>query len=308
MPLKPALHIRPKSILFATDLAPESNNALRHAVAVARHFGSTLHIANVVSSLGFRLAGPEAQACAYEAASRDVEDLRFRLESSAALEGAKLDTAVREGDVWQELERLIEEDAVDLVVIGTHGRRGLGRLLLGSVAERIFRCAPCPVITVGPEFLRSGVENAREPRPVLFATDFQPASLQALPYLVTFAQERHVKLVVLHVIDPATLSQGTHWASVDSALERRKRAEQAASVRLRRLTQANAVPDSAVEFSVRFGDPAEEIVKLASELQVDAIGMGLHRTAHTATVTHLQQSTAYRVVCEARCAVFTARE
>jgi nucleotide-binding universal stress UspA family protein len=308
MPLKPALHIRPKSILFATDLAPESQNALRHAVAVARHFGATLHIANVVSSMGFRLAGPQALAYAYEVAKRDVEDLRLRLENSGTLQGSKLDTAVREGDVWQELERLIEEDEVDLVVIGTHGRRGLGRLLLGSVAERIFRCSPCPVITVGPEFLRSGVENSREPRPILFATDFQAASLQALPYLVTFAQERHVKLVAMHVIDPATLSSGTHWETADSAMERRKRAEQAATLRLRRLIDASAVPESAVEFCVRFGDPAEEIMKFGSELRVDAIGMGLHRTAHATTVTHLPQSIAHRVVCEARCAVFTARE
>jgi nucleotide-binding universal stress UspA family protein len=181
-------------------------------------------------------------------------------------------------------------------------------LILGSIAERIFRCAPCPVVTVGPEFLRSGVENVRAPRPILWATDFQRASLQALPYLLTFAQERHVKLVALHVVDPASLNDDGHWETAQSVMDRRQRAERDASRKLLEVAREQGISETQMEFAVRFGEPAEEIVKLASSLRVDAVGMGLHRTPHAATVTHLRQTTAYRVVCNARCAVFTARD
>jgi nucleotide-binding universal stress UspA family protein len=201
MPLKPALNIHPKSVLFATDLSPASENAMRHALALARHYGATLHLAHVVSAWGFTLAGPDAVAIADEVALRELHELEESLSTRGALAGIKHDVTVRDGEVWPQIERLIDQDDVDLVVIGTHGRRGLDRLFLGSVAEQILRCAECPVVTVGPGCTgRSGVENIRQPRPILFATDFKGASLQALPYAVTFARERGVKLVLLHVI------------------------------------------------------------------------------------------------------------
>ncbi len=309
MPLKPALNIHPKSILFATDFSCASENPLRHAIALARHYGATLHLAHIVSSVGFTLAGMGAVAAADDAARRDLRELEFNLAVSGALAGIPHDLAVRDGDVWPQIESLIAEDHVDMLVIGTHGRRGLGRLLLGSVAEKVFRCAECPVVTVGPAFnVESGVQNTRQPRPVLFATDFKDASLQALPYAVEFARERQVKLVLLHVISLLPLPEDRHWESADNVLIRRNRAEIDAIARLKNLCARYDSASLATECVVKFGEPAEEILKLASALRADAIAMGLHRTAYAQAVSHLRSTIAYDVVCRANCAVFTARD
>lgn len=87
------------------------------------------------------------------------------------------------------------------MVIGTHARRGLGKLLLGSVAEHIFRHADCLVLTVGPGSLQgSPVGSGRAIRPFLFATDFSEASLRALPYAISAANRFGTKLVLLNVM------------------------------------------------------------------------------------------------------------
>jgi nucleotide-binding universal stress UspA family protein len=309
MPLKPALSIHPKSILFATDLTPASENGLRHALALARQYGATLHLAHVVSSVGFTLAGPDAIAIADEVALRELHELEHGLDASGAFAGIKHDVAVRDGEVWPQIERLIDEDHVDMVVIGTHGRRGLGRLFLGSVAEQILRCAECPVVTVGPAFNRgTGVENLHQPRPIVFATDFKGASLQALPYAITFARERNVKLVLLHVIPSIPLPPDGHRDTADDVIARRNAAEAESLGRLKVLLHQPSGPLPESEFAVRFGDPAEEILKVAAEWRADAIAMGLHRSLHAQAVSHFRSTIAYEVVCGANCAVFTARD
>jgi nucleotide-binding universal stress UspA family protein len=309
MPLKPALNIRPKSILFATDLSQASRRPMRHALALARHYGATLHFAHIISSLGFALAGPDAIAVAREVACRDLHELEAGLSESGALAGIKYDSVVREGEVWPQIERLIDEDDVDMIVIGSHGRRGIGRFLLGSVAEEIFRRVSCPVLTVGPcatgEF---GVENTRNPQPIILATDFKDASLQALPYAVTFARERNVKLVLLHVISLLPMPPHGEWDSADDLIARREKAKAEAITRLQALLRDCSPPPSNVEYVVQCGEPAEEILKTADAYHADAIAMGLHRTGYVETVSHLRRTIAYEVVCRANCAVFTVRD
>lgn len=308
MRLKPALYLRPQSILFATDFSRASENAMRHSIALARHYGATLHLAHIVSSLGFVLAGPGAMAAADEAALRDMEQLELNLVTAGALSGVKHDVVVRDGDVWPQLEALIDEEEVDLLVIGTHGRHGLGRLLLGSIAEEVFRCAPCPVITVGPAFSESGVENVRHPRPLLFATDFKGASLNALPYVLDFARERNVKLTMLHVVPLLPLPEDQHWQTADNVMIRRDKAASEAICRLQGLLDRHPNRGVEAEFVVRFGEPAEEILKVAASFHADAIAMGLHRTLHAQAVTHFRNTIAYEVVSRANCAVLTARD
>ncbi|HEY3928588.1 MAG TPA: universal stress protein [Candidatus Koribacter sp.] len=307
MPLQTALHVHPKSILIATDLAPESRNAMRHALALARHFGAKLHIAHVVSSMGFTLAGPDVLAAAHDVACRDLAEYEMHLNALGALSGIRCDVAVRDGEIWPQLQQLIAEDDVELVVIGTHGRRGLGRLLLGSVAETIIRCAPCPVVTVGPSFEESGVENVRQPRPVIFAANFEPASIEALPYLVNFAVERKCPLVLLHVIQHFPEPERGKWDSVDATLDRHRDALASAERKLEGLMRSHARFCPTFDCRVMWGKPADEILMLASELRADAIAMGLHRSTHPEAITHFRSTIAYEVVCHAPCAVFTAR-
>ena len=133
---------------------------------------------------------------------------------------------MRDGDVWEQLELLIKLKGVDLVVVGTHGRAGLGKLLLGSVAERVFRHADCFVATVGPgSYEDSLFERDNAGHTFLFATDFGAASLQALPYALSLASQFEAKLVVLHVLPAVPISEGFHWSKTGDLVQMREKAK-----------------------------------------------------------------------------------
>jgi len=142
-----------KNVLFATDFSPTSESALPYAAAICRRFGSTLHTAHVLSEAGLlMMAGGVdyvSMGTIYEDAQNEAKERLDQI--SEHIEGIPHRNYVRHGQVWKTLANIIAENEVDLVVVGTHGRTGLGRLLLGSVAESILRHAPCPVLTVGPK-------------------------------------------------------------------------------------------------------------------------------------------------------------
>src|SRR5271169_194315 len=139
-----------KSVLIAYDFSDVSHKPLDHALSIARHCGAKVYIAYIVSSIGYEIAGPEAGQLAYEGSMRDADRLETSLVESGALRNLEYEFIVREGNVWDQLKLIVQQKHIDVVVIGTHARQGLGRLVLGSVAEQIFRQADCLVLTVGP--------------------------------------------------------------------------------------------------------------------------------------------------------------
>jgi nucleotide-binding universal stress UspA family protein len=307
--LAPAVDVHLKSILIATDFSEASEKPLRHALAIARHYGAKFYLAHVVSSLGFTLVGPDAVITATEAVSRDARQLEDDLVQSGALADLRHEVVVRQGNVWEELEKVVRQEKVDLLVIGTHGRRGLGKLFLGSVAEQIFRHADGLVLTVGPSsFQESPVDSTSVVWPFLFATDFGEASLHALPYAISFANEFGAKLVLLHVAPEVPMPEGFHWSTADDLMEMREHTRMANLRRLKELTSANTELAIKPEFMVEFGLPGERILHVAETLNADAIIMGLHRSAHIATASHLPWAVAYEVVCGAGCPVLTVRK
>lgn len=290
-----AIDVPLKSVLIATDFSQASQKPLRHALGIARHFDAKLYLAHVVSSLGFTLVGGDAMSTATELAWSDARRLEEALAATGQLDGLRHEVLVSAGDIWTELERIIKQQHVDMVVLGTHSRRGLGKLLLGSVAEQIFRHASCPVLTVGPNSPADADLKTNEiDRPLLFATDFGEASIAALPYAVSFANQRRTKLVLIHVASsvPPILREKTRLNTVQ---------------RLEELTQ-NAELTVAPTFMAEFGEPSEEILQTAKTLHAEAIIMGLNRRAHVGTVSHLPWSTAYEVACSAVCPVLTVRD
>jgi len=297
-----------KSVLIATDFSEASDKALRHALAIARHYGAKLYLAHVVSSLGFTLVGPDAVNVATEIVWSDARQLEARLVQNGALAGLRHEVIVSQGNVWDELGKMISQEQVDLVVIGTHARRGMGKLLLGSVAEHIFRHAGCLVLTVGPGSLEdSPVGSARAIRPFLFATDFGIPSLRALPYAISSANHFQTKLVLLHVVPAVPMPEGVNRPTADDVIEMREKVRETNLRRLQELTLQNPKLAVLPEFIVEFGSPSEEILKAADAFKVDAIILGLHRSIHIGTASHLPWATAYEVVCGAGCSVLTVR-
>lgn len=139
-----------KTILVPTDFSECSDVAVKYGRAMADTFGASLHLLHVVQD-------PYTQPWAAEAFPAPLGDMleQWQAQARARLqelmpEGERADVmvAVQVGSPFHEIVRYAEEQAVDLIVIGTHGRGPIGHMLLGSVAEKVVRRAPCPVLTV----------------------------------------------------------------------------------------------------------------------------------------------------------------
>ena len=302
-----ALDVQLRSVLVATDFSTVSRKALRHALAIARHYGAKLYAMHVVSSVGLTIAGPDAIAQATMLALRDASLTERRLVASGALRDMRHQVIVRPGDVWAELQAVIRQEGVDLLVIGTHGRSGLKRLILGSVAEQIFRNAGCPVLTVGPCSPPDAPWGSSDtPRPVLFATDFSDASLKALPFAASFANQRQTKLALIHMLDPMTPVKNGRWYTASDVAEMRSVAQTDARKRLRDLI-ADITLGIEPAFTADFGEPAEGILRTTQAAHAELIVMGLKCRRRVETMSHLPWSTAYDVVRGAGCPVLTIR-
>ena len=137
-----------KNILFATDFSSTTGLALPYAVEIARRSGATIHAVHVVHPDIYPLVPPSEWPKMAQEEKEFREEKRNQLEEE--LQGLPHEFLFPAGNVWQNIANIIEDKNIDLLILGTHGRTGMGKVLLGSVAETIFRQAICPVLTVGP--------------------------------------------------------------------------------------------------------------------------------------------------------------
>jgi len=290
---EPSVEIALKQILVATDFSERSERALLTSLGVTQQYGSKLHVVHVVPSEGYGVAGT-GMLGAVNFARHGARDLESELSRKGYLEGIRYQISVEKGEVWPVISRIVEEEHIDLAVVGTHGRSGLGRVLLGSVAENIFRQARCPVLTVGPNFQPSFPLTA-QPRGVLFPTDFSPQAERAFPCAVSLAREHQAHLIFLHVVQP-TGSGATY---------NQDRAIRYTSARLQELMRSVTGLAREPELIVETGDPAEGIVKVAAERSAELVVLGVRAQAGLSDC--LGWSTAYGVVRESHCPVLTVR-
>jgi nucleotide-binding universal stress UspA family protein len=297
-----------KNILFATDFSEASQAALPYAAAIARRYDSQLHIAHIVSPASYIIPSQPGDLVTidsiHEAALADVGQ---RMETLALhLATVPHHTYVREGEVWENLSDLILAHDIDLLVVGTHGRTGVEKLVLGSTAEEILRLAPCPVLTVGPKIAGRAKLTAIEGegkdltpvevsvRQIVYATDFSPESLAAAPFATSLAQEFQSKLTLLHVIERSK-EKDHQTEPIDLALQR-----------LGKLVPEEASQWCSPRPSVHFGPPAECILQEAQDSEADLIVLGVRAAAgHLGAATHLPWATAHKVIAQAHCPVLT---
>jgi nucleotide-binding universal stress UspA family protein len=304
-----ALDVELKSVLLATDLSSASEKPLHHALAIARHYGAKLYITHVVSAAPYLMVGPEALEMGCESARQNVQQLQRELRQNGSLDGIDHEFMLRRGSIWDELRGIVLQNQIGLVVLGTHGRRGLEKLILGSVAEEVFRDAECPVLTVGPHsYLEGRLEFANETRTYLFATDFSEPSLCALPHAVSFARRSKAKLIVLHVVPATPKAQATARYSASEVMLMRENARLACMCQLEQLVLGYGQAQIAIEFLVQFGMPTEKILQVALEKRVDLIILGLRRSPFVSALAHRPWPTAYEIVRGAACPVLTVRQ
>jgi nucleotide-binding universal stress UspA family protein len=305
---KTAAALSVKNVLFATDFSGTSEAALPYATAICRRFGSTLHSAHVLSdaSLLMMTGGVDyvSMSTIYEDAHTEAGVKLDQI--SSHLEGIKHHNYVRHGQVWKNLAGIVDENQIDLIVVGTHGRSGLGKLLLGSVAEDILRHAPCPVLTVGPKVsgrakLPAIQTRGRDLAPleldlqqIVFATNFDQYSLFVAQKAVKLAEEFRARLTLLHVIEDYT------------GLASRPDFMEDSICRLKSLVPNDAALQYLPESLLEFGLPADCILKVASDREADMIVLGA-RTSAEVGGTHLPWSTAHHVIAQAHCPVLTVR-
>lgn len=293
-----------EQILCPVDLSEISGQALRDAVILARWYEAAVTVLEVVSE-PFPPT-PFAPATAATLTPDERADFENGLETFVAglvKDGVDLTTTVKEGRVVQEILQTARALPADLIVLGTHGRSGFERLLLGSVTERVLRKATCPVLAVPPNSA-AATDRPSPFRDVLCAIDFSPASLNALGYALSIAQEAGGRLALLHVLDwPVDRAEPAGVASDLHAYRRHLQDEAFRELRA-------AVPDEARNWCepvelVIVGKPYQEILKIAHERDIDLIVMGVH--GRRAAELHVFGSTTDHVVREAPCPVLTIR-
>lgn len=286
-----------KNILLLTDFSEPSEIAIPFAIAIAREYESSVYAMHVLTPIQLSYASPEAAAAAIEGLEEGAQAGMQRVD--AQLVGVPHETMLVRGEsVWPPVEKALDEWAIDLVILGTHGRTGAIKLLFGSVAEEIFRRASVPVLTIGPS-VRKGFHGGGQFRRVLFATDFTSEAQAAAPYAISMAQENQARLLLLHVMRDPELktSKTTAQDSVASVMHQ-----------LYEIVSQEAELWCRPEPTVRFGNPAQRILEAANELEADLIVLGVRDAAgHLGAATHLERTTAHKVVARAICPVLTVR-
>jgi nucleotide-binding universal stress UspA family protein len=227
-----------------------------------------------------------------EAAKVFDKDHREQLFDTFA--GINTEVLIEEGDIQSRLDKAIKEHNTDLVIIGTRGRTGLAKMLLGSVAEEIFRTVPCPVLTVG-QHSEARKANIRE---ILFATDFASEGPAAAAYAISLAQEFEARLTLLHVVPEPKPGELVSWSDVQDSSKKL----------LRKLVPSEAEAWCKPEYFVEHGDPGERILDLANLREVDLIVLGARpEKGVPGAATHLPIAVAHKVVAHANCPVLTVR-
>src|SRR6266571_4434877 len=286
-----------KNILLLTDFSEPSELALPFAIAIAREYESKVYAMHVLTPVPLAYATPESAAAAIEGLEEGAQAGMQRLD--AQLVGVPHETMLVRGEsIWPSVEQVLGECEIDLVILGTHGRTGAVKLLLGSVAEEIFRRASVPVLTIGPS-VREGAHSGGRFHRVLFATDFTPEAEAAGPYAISMAQENQASLLLLHVMRNPDLKAAE------------KKAQDSVANVMHQLYEI--VPQAAElwcrpQATVRFGNPPDRILEAAKELDADLIVLGVRDAAgRLGAATHLGRTTAHKVVARAACPVLTVR-
>lgn len=269
-----------RHVLAPIDFSDSSAHALAYAVAVARWYGArvtALHVfinwpaVNVIPSLQ-----PVAVPGGIDGMRRDLEQHARDFVNRADAADVHVDVLVEEapavlGEILVQAARL----EADLIVMGTHGRGGVDRMLLGSVTEKVLRKAACPVLAVPP---RAHEPAAHQPilfRRILCPVDFSTASLAALEHALSLAEEADGTLTLVHAVElPAALYEESVTTPLDlGTFEADQKA--AALRRLEALVPAVARDYCTVETIAAKGRPSQEILRLAALRQSDLIVMGV---------------------------------
>jgi nucleotide-binding universal stress UspA family protein len=265
------------------DFSEFSHRAFRYAVSLARHFGSRLFIQHTVEPPQYLLlegVGPGVVKDSPEKQLHTSREAIRRMLISNKVDSSEVTVLLNQGNIAVRILETIVEEPIALVVMGTHGRKGFNRFMLGSVTEGIIHQAACPVLVISQpekEIAVPGMEEFRL-RTILLATDFSGHSDQAVTYAIKWGCEWSSRVVIHHTVQetPSSMRGIVDLFPEFNPYFERQLAR--AWKEIRHLVPEQAQQRCEVACDVRHGNPKEEILRVADEKSADLIIMGARGT------------------------------
>lgn len=289
-----ATQVKIKNILFATDFSPASKRAVPYIQNLARHYKARIFALHVRPPVVSPMAPPAGWPVEMETAK--IVDDQHRQELLEDFEDLPTEVLIQEGPLESILQAAIRKNDIDLVVIGTRGRTGIGKLFLGSVAEEIIRTIDCPVLTVGPR-ADSSRTIPGEFTEIVCATELNSLQDNIAEYAVSLAQQFQARIVLAHIVPPP-----------DANTRQKYDVEGSARDFLKALVPSGVEVISKPEYFVKIGDPAQRILEIADETDADLIVIGAHpEKGMPGAATHLPFAIAHKVIAGAKCPVLSIR-
>lgn len=294
-----------KQVICPVDFSGSSVRALAHAAALARWYGaqlSVLHVVPTFESMQVRGdVGDPVRVVTPMPRDQVLEEMsRFLNLAAVSPQATPLAEA---GDPQSTIIGQAISTKADLIVMGTHGRRGFKRLLLGSVTEAVLREAPCPVLTVPPH-ASVGLSEAVTFQRILCPVDFSASALQALGFALDLARQADGRVTLLHVVE--WLAEEEPRASMHfNVPEYRRQLVDDARKRLRDLVADESRTWVEIDNVVVLGRAHREILEAAEAKPADLIVMGAQGRGGVGLA--LFGSTTQQVVRGSMCPVLTVR-
>jgi nucleotide-binding universal stress UspA family protein len=250
-------------VLLPTDGSEAATAALDYAAAVADAEGATLHLLSVVDTAGVGVGhlGGEATDALERGAEETVAAAADRVADVPVV------TAVRRGSPAESIVDYAAAEGVDLILVPTQGRRGIERVLLGSVTERVVNTAPVPVLVVPP--VDDPAALAHPPGDVLVPTDGSRGATRALTEGIDLALASDARLHVQHVVETASLGPDARSLLREAELD--ERAEELLAAATERATAAGLED---VRDSLAYGSPYRELLSYVDEAGIDLVALG----------------------------------
>jgi nucleotide-binding universal stress UspA family protein len=287
-----------KLILCPVDFSEFSIRAYRHALSLAEHYRAKLVVQHIVELWRYPSVGFVANAGLYEEFCRvqcenGKEQLR-ELVNSCTADERRPELVVELGMAPDSILAFAQANRTDVIVMGTHGRRGYDRLMLGSATDRVMRRAPCPVLAVykAPNDPLAGGEERQHVhhlKRVLFCTDFSENAKRALNYAISVTAEYDAELTLLNVLEDLPSA-----ANVADAIA-------VATGQLDKLISPEDRKNRKIKTAVRVGKPYGQIIQLARDTQTDLVVMAVR--GRGALDLAVFGSTTYRVMQLGPCPV-----
>jgi nucleotide-binding universal stress UspA family protein len=280
-----------ENVLFPTDFSACAQAALPYACVLAQQNNATLHMINIVGEpmLAGEAGVPYMEPAVEEEAARC--DLA-RMAEIPIVKAVRHESSIHKGSVWEVTCRLADKKMGTMIVMATHGRRGVRQFILGSVAEQVFRRSHCPVLTVGPGAPKTGPTNGRFSS-ILLALDLSPESLNIIDWAHMLAVTNESRLILFHSIAENPEVAMAYPNYLEDAVASAKK------------SMSGLVPKDVpwTDIAIKIGSAAEKILETAMNRNADLIIIGARRGRTLAA--HTPWACAHEVVCAAHCPVLT---